>query len=286
MDLTPSDRATIVMTLARALPSWEDRAEVAGASGLSDVQLAGAPDVAWGILVGEASHRGRLPALTAAACRRAPSSGPLRRLHEAVIAGRRPPGAGRTWVAIGSVAAVIAALVVARVVASDPDETRHTATALPQAALPEAASAPAEAPRVAPDAAQPPADSEPLARPAAVEAAPEPVASPEVAEVAEVARQPAEPPPAAARTASSPCAGAHGWAWMGASTRLGAGDVWEIPGGANVRTEAPSLGNRWNARSPLVCFLPAGTRLRLISAPVVIPGGAVWAEVDGGSVLP
>ncbi len=73
---------------------------------------------------------------------------------------------------------------------------------------------------------------------------------------------------------------------MGASTRLGVGDVWEIPGGANVRSEAPSLTNRWSSKAPQVCFLPAGTRLRLTSAPVVIPGGAVWAEVDGANVLP
>ncbi len=72
---------------------------------------------------------------------------------------------------------------------------------------------------------------------------------------------------------------------MGATTTLGAGDVWTVSGGVNVRAAPPSASNGWSSREPLQCVLPNGARVRLSAAPERIPGGAVWVALSGDDVM-
>lgn len=96
-----------------------------------------------------------------------------------------------------------------------------------------------------------------------------------------------DPEPEPPVLTEGPCPGVAGqvvgYAYAGRRLELGAGDVWEVPRDVNVREAAPSEENGWDTRTPEVCVLRKGTKLRLDREPLQIPR-AVWVPVVAGSL--
>lgn len=73
---------------------------------------------------------------------------------------------------------------------------------------------------------------------------------------------------------------------MGTDTTLSAGDVWTVDQATNVRADYPRAENGWSPRSPRVCGLLTGRKVRLGEDPIRVDGGAVWVRIEEGWILP
>lgn len=308
------DRTRAARLLARVVPSWEDRTAAARGAGLVDVQVSGEPEAAWRLLIDEALLQGRMVQLGRAALARKPDDPALQRLARGIDEARIDVGVGvLPWIGAGFAALggiVLAVVFVAAGPAAPAIDDAPRVADLPGAeAVPEAERLPVGAadhmlaegsPAIAHEAAgdaagevaEAPASEPAQAEPVAAVAPPEPAAEP-VAErapvpepvAAPVVRSPVREAPRAAEGGerpqrARPGGACVGYAYMGASTDLGVGDVWVVPEATNVRAAYPSADNGWSARSPRQCVLARGQRLRLGEAPMPILGGAVWVRVD------
>lgn len=297
--------------MAQALPDWEDRQAVVRASALRDVQMTGAPEVAWRLMVDEALLQGRFLPLVRSAASRAPDHVGLQRFAAGLERGELRLGLGLWPLAAGAAAMIAGGLLGWWAVTSprldpspriDPD-----AVAVP-AARPEAQPEPeapgdgaaAEAGSEGTDQGpqdrglSAPAVDEPPPFPPEPEGATEPEPPPPPPEAAQTrSAAPATPPVERARSGASDDRAEESWpdrcagfAWMGSSTDLRAGDVWELDQPTNVRADYPRAENGWNPRSRRVCGLTEGRRLRLGEDPIQVDGGAVWVRVDEEWLLP
>lgn len=294
MKLNSPQRERLARGLAKQLPSWGERQEVASRLGLADEQLSGAAVQCWRLLIQECEERGMLerflrivggmtrdPSLRLAAW--AASRGrvvllPRYALHVAGVVAIALGVAlvGVVWIGPGKDAAPDPGGEV------QPDEA-------PAASLPaEPSSVVAATPE--PTKAQPAEPAEPAGVPGTEEASPQ---------APSTAAPPQDPPQASDRAgtaggpgggaaggASGPCPGTGriGYAYAGESEPRVRGGVWTVASGVYVRTDRPRRENGWSSKKRVVCTLSTGDRVALAEPPEFVEGGAWWVPIHGGSV--
>jgi hypothetical protein len=292
MSIGQNERQGIAARLAASLPGWSDREAVAAAAGLRDVQLTGKASQAWLMLVDEAVEQDKLERLVRVAARRFPDDAALQRLANDVEAGRMPGGVPR-GVLIG-VALVFVAAVGWWALGGAAEQPAATLEGVADARggdVPAPAPARVETPARAPSArvAQAPSQevvespSVTTAPAVAVAETPSPTPPPLTIPTSPPVSAPIRASLASASAAGGPCDGQVGFAFLGETTSLSAGDTWTASRAINVRADYPRSDNGWSSRTEVLCVLPKGATVRLDQAPVAVDGGVFWLRVDGAS---